>query len=636
MSSEIPHWNAFQFVIICVYTCFLSFIQAPTGGLSVVAVYISLLVLSIPAVFVQLKLGGYLQTSMVSMFTKFFPIWKGLGFMALIDLFMMLVTYAPLVAQMGTYAFIAVSEDDYLWGKCDKIQHMAKKDEMCSLAMPERSSELIPRRPEEIFYLREFLQMSDSIEDMGGFPHWRFNELAHKADMSLMPVTLAIVWVLVALVVGFGARLCGWVLFLLGPAAVGCLLTVLGYGFNSLDNKQAVEYLKELYVFRDSDDDHILTIWTKNFKFLTYTFPLWSAICCTMGKLCGRSRKLRNLTWLMLLLVFLLVSQLPNFAMAPYLGNLYKEAKGYVKHSSGLGRLMWQMPAAFTELKIPNVYALVFFLSAFLFWFMFLCVGTLTIVDNIVDAIKKSLSCQPCNRITVSIFVTFFVTITALGIGSLQTMQVGHYVFLLITQSMDKLRYPYIFLMGVGLLVVYVKQNFGLIERIIMGCWFSVSCIVCSAIWQYNLYEEWDKNNNRVFYDELSRTPHTYFPGQEWTYVSWALAAFPYVGIILGLVHACFSACHNGTVVDEETTSSSCCRKLCCGTSQRVREQTGDDFTPPPLLPSEPSAPPYMYSYMENGGQGRGDDHYHLDHYKLDYEPSESEPLTHHDRSTRI
>ncbi|RUS70312.1 hypothetical protein EGW08_021926, partial [Elysia chlorotica] len=102
---------------------------------------------------------------------------------------------------------------------------------------------------------------------------------------------------------------------------------------------------------------------------------------------------------------------------------------GYIKYSLGLGRLMWQMPAAFTDLGVPNVYALVFFLAAFLFWFMFLCVGTLTIVDNIVDAIKKSLSCQPCNRITVSIFVTFFVTISALGIGSLQTMQVGHYVF---------------------------------------------------------------------------------------------------------------------------------------------------------------------------------------------------------------
>ncbi|GFR97037.1 sodium-and chloride-dependent glycine transporter 1 [Elysia marginata] len=200
-----------------------------------------------------------------------------------------------------------------------------------------------------------------------------------------------------------------------------------------------------------------------------------------MGKLCGRSRKLRNLTWLLLLLVYILLSQLPNFAMAPYLGNLYSKHQGYIK------RKHFNPPL------------------------------------------------------------------------------VGHYVYLLITQSMDKVRYPYIFLMGVGLLVVYVKQNFGLIERIVMGCWFSVSCIVCSAIWQYNLYEEWDKNSNRVFYDELSRTPHTYFPGQEWTWVSWALAAFPYVGIVLGLVHACFSACHRDTVVDEETSSSSVSGGCCSG-----------------------------------------------------------------------
>ena len=40
---------------------------------------------------------------------------------------------------MGTYAFIAISEDDYLWGKCDKVQHMAKKDEMCSLTLQDRS-----------------------------------------------------------------------------------------------------------------------------------------------------------------------------------------------------------------------------------------------------------------------------------------------------------------------------------------------------------------------------------------------------------------------------------------------------------------------------------------------------------------
>lgn len=58
---------------------------------------------------------------------------------------------------------------------------------------------------------------------------------------------------------------------------------------------------------------------------------------------------------------------------------------------------------------------------------------------------------------------------------------------------------------------------------------------------------------------------------------------------------------------------------------------------PATLLTSEPSAPPYMYSYMDRtpSDTGRRDD-YHLDHYKLDYDPPETEPLTRHDRSTRI
>ena len=58
---------------------------------------------------------------------------------------------------------------------------------------------------------REFLQLSRGIDHIDGFPQWRFIDIARKADISLMPVTLAIVWVLVALFVGFGARICGWV-----------------------------------------------------------------------------------------------------------------------------------------------------------------------------------------------------------------------------------------------------------------------------------------------------------------------------------------------------------------------------------------------------------------------------------------
>lgn len=78
--------------------------------------------------------------------------------------------------------------------------------------------------------------------------------------------------------------------------------------------------------------------------------------------------------------------------------------------------------------------------------------------------------------------------------------------------------------------------------------------------------------------------------------------------------------------------------------TERVREHNGDEFTPPLIPTNEPSAPPYMYSYMDssyNGG-ATGGNSYPMDHYKLDHSPTELEPLTYGDmdrmdgRATRI
>ncbi|CAG5124374.1 unnamed protein product [Candidula unifasciata] len=297
MSSDIPPWNPVQFIIICTYTCFLSFFHTPSGGLQIVAVYVSVIVLAIPATFVQLKLGGYLQKGVVGAYSIFFPIWKGVGISALFDLLLLVATYAPLVAHLGTYAFIAISSEDYTWGSCDLVKHISHENEVCvsekENGVPGDISR-VAHRPEELFYKHEFLQLSPAVDVIDGFPQWRFTDLARKAEISLMPVTLAIVWVLVSLFVGFGPRICGWILFLLGPAAVLSLLTVLGYGFHHLDKTHSLEYLKQLYMFKDSDEDTFQT-WLKGFHLLMYTFPMWTAICCTMGKFCGRSRKIRNL-----------------------------------------------------------------------------------------------------------------------------------------------------------------------------------------------------------------------------------------------------------------------------------------------------------------------------------------------------
>lgn len=70
------------------------------------------------------------------------------------------------------------------------------------------------------------------------------------------------------------------------------------------------------------------------------------------------------------------------------------------------------------------------------------------------------------------------------------------------------------------------------------------------------------------------------------------------------------------------------CVKLWCGITERVREHNFDQLPPPP--PPEPTAPPYMYTYMDSA--------YPLDDvtYKMEYDPPETEPLRPHNSSTRI
>ncbi|XP_055872587.1 sodium- and chloride-dependent betaine transporter-like [Biomphalaria glabrata] len=617
MSLDIPSWNIVEFVVICFYSCYLSFIYAPEGGLTVVAVYVPLVLLGVPAVFVQLKLGGYLQRGLVGVFSLFFPFWKGVGIAALFDLLLQLSTLAPLVAQLGTYAFIAISKEDYIWGNCENMNYQ----ETCD---PQGVS---MSRPANIFYKQAFLQVSSDIQNINGFPQWQFTDLARKAGISLMPVTLAIVWVLVTLFVGFGARVCGWILFLLAPAALSCLLTVLGYGYHHLNNTHTVDYLKTLYMFHESEGD-VLEKWLKGFKLLIYTFPMWTPICCTMGKFCGKSQRIRNMTWIALVAIFVLVSQLPNLAMAPYLGNLLNSGQHF-SIASDISRIMIQMPEAFTTFKIPHAYGFVFYLSAFLLTLMFLCIGTLTIVDNIVESLRHWIDKHTCSKIAVHLLITFLVMLVAMGLGIIQTTKAGHYYYLLFTQSFDKLRFLIIILIAFGLMIVYVKQNFGLIERIVMGFWFTISALISSGLWLYHLYIQLDFHSTNIQLDDITKSKEelNYLP-QEWTWVSWAIAGFPFIGILLGAIHACFSACKD---------SSQKCRKLCCGMTERIREQNGDDFSPPPLHPSEPSAPPYMYSYIDRSMNGthRHED-YDLDHYKLDYDPPETEPLTRNNRSTRI
>lgn len=621
MSNMIAPWNPLQFVVICSFTAFTAFFIPPETGLSLVAVFVTLFVLCVPAIFVQIKLGGYLQKGIVGIFSMFFPIWKGVGIAALIDLLMRIATFAPLVAQFGTYAFIAISnKPQYVWGTCKNLQ-LTTLDKLCLDDEPSARNVIYGgeelHRPEELFYKHEFLQMSESPMKLDGFPQWRFTEIARKAEVSLMPVTLAIVWVLVFLFVGFGGRVCGWILFLLGPTALSCLLAVMGYGYAHLDSDLALRFLRRHYQVTFLDKDQLLGDWTKGFQFLMYSVPVWTAIAPTMGRMCGRGRKIRNIACFLMVIMFALVSQLPPIAMAPYIAKMIQKNHPNVAYNIGPELLLWQMPAAFTSLNIPPVYAFIFFLSAFLFSVMYLCLGCLTIVDNIVVGLEGWIERKACSKVAVHLLVTFFVMCIAKALGIIQTTKAGYHYSVFLDRAMFQLRFVLILLIALGLLVVYVKQNFALLERVMMAVWLGSSALTCAGLWFYTvmngqeggfIYQTYPPNYRL---DEFSKD-------WRWVTARWLIASLPLIGVPLGALNACYNSCGTG---------SPACSKLCCGITERVREHQFDSLPPPP--PPEPTAPPYIYTYMDNA--------YPLDDtYKMEYDPPETEPLRSHNSQTRI
>lgn len=62
----------------------------------------------------------------------------GVGIAAVIDLLFLVSSLAPLVAQLGTYAFIAISSENYAWGSCEYVKHITSENEECFQGLAKR------------------------------------------------------------------------------------------------------------------------------------------------------------------------------------------------------------------------------------------------------------------------------------------------------------------------------------------------------------------------------------------------------------------------------------------------------------------------------------------------------------------
>lgn len=590
MAGDVAPWNLLQVALIVVYPCWQSFTRMPSG-MSLLAVYLFLFVLCVPPVFIQLKLGNHQQKGVFKILSTHIPIFKGVGITLIIQLFLMCVYMVPLVTHYGLYAIISMIKQPYAWGSCANEWNTATCHDNSPLAR-DQYSHLDHKKdsPETQFFKHEYLQLSDNISDVRGFPQWHFADSLKDVNISIVPIAMVITWKLVFLAIAFGARVCGWILFILGPAFLAMLFVTLGYGHSNLDKNSTSSFLHNLYTL-DLDqfseihpDTPLIKDWTAGFILVMNSLPVWTAILPTMGKMTGTGRLSRNISWLLVVLVYAATCQLPQLTMAPYISNLVDMGTDHKYSIGGIDVAFRTMAASFVNLEIPPAYALLFYLAIFLAGLMFLILAMFTILDNLVDGLCGWADTFRDHRFCVNFCAAFALIAVGVGAGILHTTQAGLYYIILMDQSVYKLFFITVILYGVCLIIVYAKQNFGIAERVIISVWCTVSTTITAAIFLYCFVVDLHKVPG---YDGVKI-------GGTWDLMVWILASAPFLAIPAAAIHS-FQV--------EEGSVGKKLRYVFCGVKQ-------DRFDPPQEYGyhrPEPSAPPYgpsdphMYAYMDDG-----------------------------------
>lgn len=618
MGEFIAPWNLLQLALISVYPMYMSFFRI-ANGMSLLALYVDLLIVCVPVLFIQMKLGGYHQKGIVGLFSQHVPIAKGIGVALLIDLFLTCVYLAPLICHVGLYAMLSMVEKPYVWGTCSNdwnTNQCFDHETTTESVQPFMGRQNDARLPEQEFFDYSYLQEVPYISNITEFPVWHFSEAFQKVNFSLAPIALLVTWLLVFLFIAFGPRVCGWILFLLGPASLALLFAVMGYGYKNLDPNNTGKFLKQFYKldftgFVDPKaNPSVIDDWIHGFNLLMFGLPVWTAIPVSIGKWVGKGRISRNVNWLVVIFVYACIVQVPQLAMAPYLGNLLETKNVAITETIFKGLASFKvvfhsMPAAFAVLKVPPVYAMLFYLSMFISGVMFLCIAVMTIVDNIVDSLTTRYARFTDRRCCTTFVTSFLLVLLLMGFGVLHMSKVGIYLIVLMDQSVVRLRFIIVILLAISLILVYVKQTFSIGERVIISIWCGLASISAAGLWIYNFQQT---INQKVSYNN-------YYLTDVWVLISWIISAIPYIAIPAAVLHSCMS--YDGSCNEKV-------HYLMCGSDEDDRQQDYDGYYPAP----EPTAPPY--SYMDNNEYL-----YPMNNLSKNYD-SEMEPLNTNLRHTNM
>jgi len=531
-----PRWTTVQFLGVC--SCFIGlhmfwvfpgYIAAKSCA-SLIPFYAGYLVVLIPVMYVQMRAGAHTRMNIVSLFSNYCPILKGVGIACVLRLFLVTIYFNVFIAYLLNFCMGAM-KSPMAWTTCPG--NLSTIGE-CDNTTENFASSAHPS--EAVYFERTVLQASVGVSEEGTVP-------------AFLAVGLVSAWMITFALTMAGVRVFAWMMAVLGGVATLMAIALLAY------IREETEHIEpETVIYRPdwdsltgpSPEAAITDTWLSGVLHAVVMSQLWTGVLPTMGKYSGRNKYNSHGRWAILFLFLTIIPHLFIFlvsslmsALGASTSNAFMDVMlGSTDPLMGNYSLVFvNFPAAFHHLGLKNGVTFVFFFMIFIYAVQAQALWATVAIDNITDFFRRTmLSCgKPC----IYLMVSAAYCATGLALGIPLVTEAGIYLVGLVMSWIDKFLFVIAFFSSIAFVITYARLQFNLINKIIFLIWFVLASLMCTAmlLFKSGLLEEPQEFSMQVLYRQ-------YYTYPTWAYIlGWLIAAGPIVvGVMFGAMHAIATA----------------------------------------------------------------------------------------------
>ncbi|PAA89003.1 hypothetical protein BOX15_Mlig020136g1, partial [Macrostomum lignano] len=396
-----PSWSVVQLVLASLCCMSLAaFVKLQEcfyfgSGWTLMGFVLFMLIIGSPMLYIQIRLGNQYQRGILGLMKKFFPFSFGFGLAMIIRNLISIIYISGVMTHCLSYIFFSVYPCDsrycvgatYMWGSC--ADEWNKKIECRPLMAQTQHGPT----PEEGFYLYFNMDISNSISDIW-FPRWFLMD-----GLNVVPHLLN--WIFIFLVVLWGPRVLGILLYILAPLALILFLIPFGVIIGNASHQQLDKYWQRFY------KNFASTIPLNRLAWDTYDFspPLWGlfstivqlasmmhiwhGVWPSVGSWVPRGRKTMQFSFLGVLLIFGLVVQLPSLLAVVSYAAAYDLDYLRCHVAYGFAQPFTLIPHMLSRLALNRAVGVCFFLSLYLFLLLAQSLLFVASADTIVDYMRS-------------------------------------------------------------------------------------------------------------------------------------------------------------------------------------------------------------------------------------------------------